>query len=402
MRPWLCTLALILSLAVGVASGFGGASAKVDAQSGVKFGGAVWSPTRSEIAFWVKTDAQPVCGTPGEAAPTELVFVVRHDGSSLRQIVPQRDAPSWWKQRSWSASPAHLWSPDGNRLALTLHTPSPHTEDLSAVIATRWGKLDFTDFFAEPTSWAPDSRRLAVYEYDPTNSPTGPAVFDSRDGHLQEIGPYPSNDLAWSPRGELVAYEHGGFLYVERPNGTHRHRLVRGGDWDWSWGDTKLLWSGDGKLLAFERFTRKKGWSSGFVIQPDGRNAQRMPGGPTDWAWSPRGRTYAFGRELYDLNTHRGWRVLPRTIAPTKPIWSPNGQRLAYPGRHSLFVVDRDGRHGHTVRWPEAPRVSDPSWSHDSRTLTFATEDGVYVIDADGHNGRYVPVDLCSATTTRH
>jgi Tol biopolymer transport system component len=274
----------------------------------------------------------------------------------------------------------------GNLLALTLSTPSPHTEDLNVLIATRSGEITFpSTSAAEPTSWAPDSERLAAYEYDPTNSPTGPAVLDFRTGRRYEIGLFSSSELAWSPRGDLVAYGHDGYVFVEHPNATKRHRLTRGAFMDWS---------GDGTLLAFVR-RRGKAWSGGYVMRPNGRNVRHMPGRPTDWAWSPRGRTYAFGRELYDFATRRRWRILPRSVEVSKPIWSPDGRRLAYPGVDKLFVVDRSGRHGHVIRWPDAVRASGPSWSPDGRTLAFTTEDGLYLVGADGRHPRYVPLRLC-------
>jgi Tol biopolymer transport system component len=255
------------------------------------------------------------------------------------------------------------------------------------LIVTRKGKGALAPYYAEPTEWGPDSKRLAVFLYDPTRSPTGPAVLDVRTMHTQAIGIYASSEITWSRRGTFVAYAHDGYVFVERPNGTGRRRLIRGAPADWS---------GDGRLLAFVR-ARGHHWSAGYVMTPDGRHIRRMPGSPTDWTWAPRGETYAFGRELYDFVTKRRWRVLPRTMRSSKPIWSPDGRRLAYPGLDALFVVDRDGRDGHRIAWPRGMRSSDPSWSHDGRTFAVATDEGLFLVDADGRHRRYVSLDLCAA-----
>jgi Tol biopolymer transport system component len=276
----------------------------------------------------------------------------------------------------------HVWSRDGDRLAFLV--PG---DDSYVLVVTRAGGQAIAPYFAQPTEWGPDSKRLAVFLYDPTRSGTGPALLDVRTMHAQELGIYLSSELMWSPRGSFVAYTHDGYVFVERPNGTGRHRLIRG---------ASASWSGDGKLLSFVR-PRGRRWSAGYVITPDGRHVRRMPGSPTDWTWSPRGETYAFGRDVYDFVAMRRWRVLPRTLGVSKPIWSPDGRRLAYPGAETFFVVDRDGRHGHRVAWPRAARVSDPSWSPDGRTLAIMTEDGLLLVGVDGRHGRYVPLDLCAA-----
>lgn len=368
----------IVCVVTSLAAGF---AAHAALPGDVTFERVEWSPVRGEIAFWATVEEQTLCGS-GER--DTALFVVHPDGSELRRV-DGPPAPNRWDDVD-SSTIDRIWSPDGSKLAFT-GIYYRGREDRYVVVVTPTGDRVLTWGYADANEWAPDSKRLAVFMYDPTASPTGPAIFDLRTTKHQEIGPYLSSGLLWSPLGRLVAYEHEQFVYVERPDGTHRHRLARGFVSDWS---------GDGRLLSFVRAKGKR-HSAGFVIRPDGRDVRPMPGAPKEWTWSPRGQTYAFARDLYDFKTGRRWHVLARTVAPTKPTWSPNGRRLAYPRMHTLFIVDRDGRHGHRIGWGEALRVSDPSWSPDSRTLTFATEDGLYVIGADGRHGHYVPLDLCRA-----
>lgn len=364
-----------------------------------------WSPTRAEIAFWATVDEQTLCGS---GKREKALFVVRPDGSELRRVDWRRSDGHVWYDVDDVMD--RVWSPDGSKLAFTgLDAAGPHgIGDRYVQVVARTGEPVAYTGYAEPTEWAPDSQRLAVLLYDPIAEPSGPAIFNLQSVHEQKIGLFFSSYARWSPRGTLVAYQHNDYLFVQRPNGKDRHRLAKGGagEDDSVAGWPEDLWSGDGKLLAFVH-SKKHDAPHAYVIQPDGRNMRRMPEDPGFWVWAPRGETYAFGGDVYDLKTGRLWHTVPRTINPEIPAWSPNGRRLAYPtDDRSIFIVDRDGRHGHKIRLPKAilpPTLSEDlsglSWSADSRTLALATEDGLYVIGADGLDGHYVPLDLCEALT---
>ena len=182
-----------------------------------------WSPTRNEIEFSVAVNEQTLCGT-GRSFAHEADFIVRPDGSELRRIDAANDA---------GPNMRHVWSPDGNQLAFLIGVAG--ADDVYVLIVTRKGKGALAPYYAEPTEWGPDSKRLAVFLYDPTRSPTGPAVLDVRTMHTQAIGIYASSEITWSRRGTFVANSHEGYVFVERPNGTGRasahpgcpRRLVR-------------------------------------------------------------------------------------------------------------------------------------------------------------------------------
>ena len=77
---------------------------------------------------------------------------------------------------------------------------------------------------------------------------------------------------------------------------------------------------------------------------------------------------------------------------PDSPIWSPDGERIAFLLPGSLDVVNADGSE-HTVltRFPEGIFPSTPAWSPDGRTIAFARlklgrdrhRSGLYVVDVD-------------------
>jgi Tol biopolymer transport system component len=77
------------------------------------------------------------------------------------------------------------------------------------------------------------------------------------------------------------------------------------------------------------------------------------------------------------------------------PVWSPDGRRIAYLGRHDgtkeLYVVNADGS-GQRRLARDATFFATPAWSPDGRTLAFEAERdgtiGVYSVNADGSGRR--------------
>jgi len=347
----------------------------------VTLGQPLFSPTRNELALKATFDEHDLCGR--DAGPrTSDVFIVNADGSALRRIVPSdplhaREAPSW--------------SPDGKRLSVLLWTADGRV-DRNVQVVTRTGQIEYSEVFAEPAGWAPDSRHLAINHVDPTDSPTDVVIRDLRAGDVWRLGPYGFGDVRWSPRGKLIAYASNGFIYAVRTNRTGRHRVIAAAD------AFALQWSGDGTLLGYQGSSRR-GYGALYVVAPDGRNRRRVATRDTGWSFAPHGRVLAVNRTLIDFATGRRWSVLPRRITGVRfAVWAPNGRALAYVTRIGMYVVDPDGRHGHLIRWPKDQPTSDPSWSHDSRTLAFATAAGLYKVQANGGGRGYVRLSWCDAT----
>jgi dipeptidyl aminopeptidase/acylaminoacyl peptidase len=339
-----------------------------------------WSPTRDELQLNARIDERELCGTP-DGVRRFAAVIVDSDGANLRRL---------------PHGAGGLWSPDGNLLATDYYTlPPPYTRltrDLG--IVTRAGREIHTEEYAEASSWAADSKRLAINLYDPTDSPDVAAILDLRNGDVRKIAGYPSGYAVWAPRGDLIAYgEPNGYLYVEHGDGRGRRRVMRE--------PSAFAWSGDGGLIAAQNELRRR-WGPVFVVDPRGRNRRRMTAGDAVWSWSPRGRVLALDRDLIDLARRSRRRVLPRSLKPVVldpglvlngapgGIWSPDGRRIGYATRTGIYVVDADGSRGHLIKWPVRP-ISEPSWSPHGTTLAFATRGGVYLVRFDGRGGHYLP-----------
>lgn len=376
-------LLFVVSAAVLVSASSSGAGALPR----VELGPPLWSPTRAELAFSAGFDERALCGVESgrdaNAPPKRDVFIVAADGSGLRRLAPS-------DPYDWREDPQ--WAPDGTRLAVRRWTSSFGRVDRNGEVVTRDGHVEYSEIFAEPAGWAPDSQHLAITRFDPTDSPTDVVIRDLRTGDVWRLGRYGFGGVYWSPRGNLIAYAANGFVYTVRTDRTHRHRVIRAAD------VFALAWSGDGRLLVYEGADRR-GYGPLYVVAPDGSGRQRVSERATTWSWSPRGRVLAIGRTLIDFVSHRRWSVLPRRVAGVPfPVWSPTGRNVAYVTRRGIYVVATTGRNGHLIRPPDVA-ASDPSWSRDGRTLAFATDRGLYKVNANGRNGGYIPLDWCNAAT---
>jgi TolB protein len=140
----------------------------------------------------------------------------------------------------------------------------------------------------------------------------------------------------------------------------------------------------------------------------DGGDRQRLtrlpPGAgvPDTPIWSPDGERIAFllPGSLHVMNAdgseHRVLARFPQGIFPSTPAWSPDGKSIAYarlklgraPHRSGLYVVDLDDG---DVRRLTREIDSSPSWSPDGRQIVFARLTGFHIsvitlMDSDGSN----------------
>jgi Tol biopolymer transport system component len=150
-----------------------------------------------------------------------------------------------------------------------------------------------------------------------------------------------------------------------------------------------------------------------FVVGADGTGRRRRTGAlgsSTTPVWSPDGQRIAFVRQtgnasqIYVMNSGGGSQR-PLTTGPGRvasPAWSPDGQQI-------VFTATRDGvsqitliRSKGSQRHDLAPSHSDqraPAWSPDGQIIAFLSKASrgyfeLYVIGADGRNLWQVPTPV--------
>jgi Tol biopolymer transport system component len=283
---------------------------------------------------------------------------------------------------AWGGSPT--WSPDGRRIAFTVHRWPDGPTEVYVMNADGSGQRNLTresGLDVSPELWSPDWRKVVLLR-----NPCA-AVQGACEGATQ--------------------------IYVMNADGSGLRRLARGGSVRTIWsgqrvgGDDGLAWSSDGRRIAFMS-DRDRDFDI-YVVNLDGsgqRNLTRKPGFDKDPVWSPDGRKIAFvssiderhpyrRQEIYVVNADgSGQRLLARGHAPA---WSPDGRKIAFrsdrDGNGEIYVMNADGTgQRRLTRDPDSD--GGPVWSPDGRKILFVRAEfrrgnsEIYVMNADGSGQR--------------
>jgi Tol biopolymer transport system component len=169
-----------------------------------------------------------------------------------------------------------------------------------------------------------------------------------------------------------------------------------------------IAWSPDSRRLLFSSFFNGS-WTL-FLASADRYGATPI-GDPTlrgtHPAWSPDGKTIAFGGGAYDLD--RGVYLMNEDGSGARrlttvsgvggkvftPVWSPDGQRIAFTAgggyTASISVIGADGTHERAIAADPSWDENLPSWSPDGMRIAFERSAAgcgcpaqVMIVDADG------------------
>jgi Tol biopolymer transport system component len=178
-------------------------------------------------------------------------------------------------------------------------------------------------------AWSPDGRRIAsIGELDMDLSAYTVEVANAngtgRRVLVRTRFPNFLGQIAWSPRGDRIAYFQRGWIWFVRPTGGKPQRVVKGRD---------VLWSPRGQLLY---------WSGGArrLLDPATKRSRLLFYGPGDGAtWSPDGRLLVYREGYVDgATTLTVLRVADARIRSRIRIagdvrnfgFAPDGTRIVY------------------------------------------------------------------------
>jgi len=222
------------------------------------------------------------------------LWVMNADGSGARQLAegPEGYGPITWSPSGaafattdWDASPCRYDSRNCAIAEIRVHDAG--TGEIRARLRSR-----FRGAYAY--SWSPDGRRIAALgELDQDLSAYTVEVANAngtgRRVLLRNRFPNWLSEIAWSPRGDRIAYVQRGWIWLVRPSGGKPERVAKG---------RRVLWSPRGKLLYSTGGARR-------LLDPATKRSRLLFNAPADVAaaWSPDGMRLVYREGYVDGTT---------------------------------------------------------------------------------------------------
>jgi Tol biopolymer transport system component len=198
------------------------------------------------------------------------------------------------------------WSPDRRHLAFVAvdwtSSPGYILGDIFVMDADGSHLIDLTPNetnIGRAYSWSPDSQKIAFA----CRGQTALCVTHLESGDLQETFISENgmvHELIWSPDGRQIAFTlldsdyRNSELYVVNADGSNLHRLLEAG----SDSHAHPLWSPDGSKIVFRAGEQNNNVGEIYVIEPDGENlvnlTKNLNGNEFGAVWSPDSGSIAF------------------------------------------------------------------------------------------------------------
>lgn len=296
--------------------------------------------------------------------------VIAEVGSNT--VVATRSSPS--EGESFGEKPAWVnnpdWSPKGDRVAFSAHTPRAEGTEASWGIYTcdTEGK-DYRRILndAKVPEWNPQGDKIA-YKLVKRGTPDRLAVADADGSNARPVGGggLLETDLSWDPQGHQIAYDtyKDGRYQLRITDITGRKdRTITDGQGG-RYKDRTPEWSPDGNTIMFERHNRIVPQSDLWTLDlKTGQEKQltSFPGRVYDATWSPDGKRIAFlatvesgdETDLYLMDSD-GKNIKQLSGLPGDeyaPTWSPDGTAIAFtrldwskrrndPDRYMLHITE--------------------------------------------------------------
>lgn len=317
-----------------------------------------------------------IAGTRNFFSSTSNVDVVSYDGKGRQRVV-----------RGLGFRPSAAWSADGRSIAFVGRAGGVYVLPSSGGVPRRIAATRSAVFL----DWSPRSDTVAFSDR------RGISIVPASGGRVRRLTRRGMRaPLDWSPRGSTIVFnfnERNDIGLVDVRSGRVRQLASR-------------LWDGypslAGSRIAFVRARGAFGGgrSSVYVMRRDGSALRRLGRGHLP-RLSRDGRYLVYVRAGRIIVADLVRRTQSAIMLGTTPIWSPDGQRLAFMRYEFdddvvtssvLWVVRRDGSEPRAV-FRTAP-LFGPEWSPDGRTIAAASIRGLVLIDAATGAARVIDINV--------
>jgi TolB protein len=207
-------------------------------------------------------------------------------------------------------------------------------------------------------AWSADGKHLAFASSRESTWPHTEIFTVNADGSCSTRltnAAAASGEPDWSPDGRYIAFQRGCKIFKMNADGTREIKLTTGGCTTLEGQSFHPRWSPDGSKILFDSY--RTGNLEMFTMNPDGTGVVNLTNhGASDYNgdWSPDGtrilffstRDTGFG-DIYVIEIESGQVTrLTDSSSGTEhrdPVWSPNGQKIAFLRGDGLYRMNADG-----------------------------------------------------------
>jgi TolB protein len=244
-------------------------------------------------------------------------------------------------------------------------------------------------------AWSADGKHLAFASSRESTSLHTEIFTANADGSCPTRltnRPASSAEPDWSPDGRYIAFQRACKIFKMNADGTSEIKLTSGTCTTLEGQSFVPRWSPDGSKILFTSYMA--GNAELFTMNPDGTGVVNLTNhGAYDASgdWSPDGTRILFWSDrdtgfmdVYVMEIESG-QVTRLTDSSTGtehkvPVWSPNGQKIAFVRGDGLYRMNADGSNETLIATEVAPGIIDWGPKDTSAPVTWVNALGVAAI----------------------